>query len=72
MMLRSIIPSLMILVLLNAILVVSAQAKDMVNLPNRQTKLTIFVFQDDNKNGLWDSDERGLDNWIFFNKISRI
>lgn len=69
MMPRSIILSLMILVLLNALLVDSAPAPaGSSSSPNRQTKLTIFVFQDDNKNGLLDSGERGLDNWLFLIK----
>jgi hypothetical protein len=68
MMPRSIVLSLMILVLLNSILVDSAPAQMQSSSPNRQTKLTIFVFQDDNKNGSWDSGERGLDNWLFLIK----
>ena len=65
MMPRSIVLSLMVLVLLYSILVVGAvgQPPSGNGMPNRHTKLNIFVFQDDNKNGSWDSNERGLDNW---------
>ena len=61
MMLRVIVLSLIILIF-NGITEVEAELN---GVPVHSTKIYIYVFQDDNKNGLLDSGEHGLDGWSF-------
>lgn len=64
MILRLVVLTLTVYLIISAIIFNSAVAQVMDSISERHTKISIYVFQDNNKNGLLDSGEHGLDNWF--------